>query len=139
MSPHSRRPNADSLTTATTALLATKRGAPKAAQLRKALFKRAVKQIPRVVVDLAALEFLACCALGVLIRVRALAQQADGDLLLAAASQQVRRILALTLPGSKTRSIPVTWGDRQGIAMGHDDQPCLFACSTGSSSGSAAG
>ena len=51
---------------------------------------------PRVVADLAALEFLDCCGLGVLIRVRAQARQAGGDLLLAAAGQQVRRILALT-------------------------------------------
>ena len=51
---------------------------------------------PRVVADLAALEFLDCCALGVLIRVRAQARQAGGDLLLAAPGQQVRRILALT-------------------------------------------
>jgi hypothetical protein len=38
--------------------------------------------------------------------------------------------LMSTLSGSKTRPIPVTWGDRRGMAMGHDDQPCLFACST---------
>ena len=38
MSPNSRRSIADSLATATTALLATKRGAPKPAQLRKALY-----------------------------------------------------------------------------------------------------
>ena len=51
---------------------------------------------PRVVADLAALEFLDCCGLGVLIRVRAQARHAGGDLLLAAPGQQVRRILALT-------------------------------------------
>jgi hypothetical protein len=34
------------------------------------------------------------------------------------------------LSGSKTRPIPVTWGDRRGMAMGHDDQRCLLACST---------
>lgn len=50
---------------------------------------------PRVVADLAALEFLDCCGLGVLIRVRAQARQAGGDLLLAAPGQQVRRLLAL--------------------------------------------
>jgi integrase len=38
MSPNSRRSIADSLATATTALLATKRGAPKPALLRKALY-----------------------------------------------------------------------------------------------------
>ena len=51
---------------------------------------------PRVVVDLAGLEFIDCCGLGVLIRVRAQVRQAGGDLLLAAPGQQVRRILALT-------------------------------------------
>jgi anti-sigma B factor antagonist len=51
---------------------------------------------PRVVADLAALEFLDCCGLGVLIRVRVQAQQAGGDLLLAAAGPRVRRLLALT-------------------------------------------
>jgi anti-sigma B factor antagonist len=51
---------------------------------------------PRVVADLAGLEFLDCCGLGVLTRVRAQARQAGGDLLLAAPGPQVRRILALT-------------------------------------------
>ena len=51
---------------------------------------------PRVVADLAALEFIDCCGLGVLIRVQAQARQAGGDMLLAAPGQQVRRILALT-------------------------------------------
>jgi anti-sigma B factor antagonist len=51
---------------------------------------------PRVVVDLAGLEFIDCCGLGVLIRVRAQARQAGGDLLLAAAGEQVRRLFALT-------------------------------------------
>ena len=35
---------------------------------------------PRVVADLAALEFIDCCGLGVLIRVRAQARQAGGDM-----------------------------------------------------------
>jgi len=51
---------------------------------------------PRVVADLAGLEFIDCCGLGVLIRVQAQARQAGGDMLLAAPGQQVRRILALT-------------------------------------------
>ena len=38
----------------------------------------------RIIVDLAALEFIDCCALGALGRVRAQARQAGGDLLLAA-------------------------------------------------------
>ena len=51
---------------------------------------------PRIIVDLAALEFIGCCALGVLGRVRAQARQAGGDLLLAAPRGPVQRILALT-------------------------------------------
>jgi anti-anti-sigma factor len=51
---------------------------------------------PRIIVDLAALEFIDSCALGVLGRVRAQARQAGGDLLLAAPRGPVRRILALT-------------------------------------------
>jgi anti-anti-sigma factor len=51
---------------------------------------------PRVIADLAALEFIDCCALGVLARVRAQARQAGGDLLLAAPGLHVRRLLTLT-------------------------------------------
>jgi anti-sigma B factor antagonist len=51
---------------------------------------------PRIIVDLAALEFIDCCALGMLGRVRAQARQAGGDLLLAAPRGPVQRILALT-------------------------------------------
>src|ERR1700678_4303584 len=50
----------------------------------------------RIIVDLAALEFVDCCALGALGRVRAQARQAGGDLLLAAPRGPVRRTLALT-------------------------------------------
>ena len=50
----------------------------------------------RIIVDLAALEFIDCCALGALCRARAQARQAGGDLLLAAPRGPVRRILALT-------------------------------------------
>ena len=50
---------------------------------------------PRIIVDLAALAFIDCCALGELSRVRAGARQAGGDLLLAAPGGQVRRILTL--------------------------------------------
>ena len=51
---------------------------------------------PRIIVDLAALEFIDCCALGALGRVRAQARQAGGDLLLAAPRGPVRRLLDLT-------------------------------------------
>ena len=51
---------------------------------------------PRIIVDLAALEYIDCYSLGALGRVRAQARQAGGDLLLAAPCGPVRRILALT-------------------------------------------
>ncbi len=51
---------------------------------------------PRIIVDLAALEFIDCYALGALCRVRAQARQAGGDLLLAAPLRPVRRLLDLT-------------------------------------------
>ena|ERR1022692_2329689 len=34
------------------------------------------------------------------------------------------------LSGAKSRPVPVTCGDRRGMAMGHGDQACPFACST---------
>jgi anti-sigma B factor antagonist len=55
-----------------------------------------VARDPRIIVDLAALEFIDCCALGGLGRVRAQARQAGGDLLLAAPRGPVRRLLDLT-------------------------------------------
>jgi anti-anti-sigma factor len=58
--------------------------------------RHAAASDPRIIVDLAALEFIDCCALGALGRVRAQARQAGGDLLLAAPRGPVRRILALT-------------------------------------------
>jgi anti-sigma B factor antagonist len=51
---------------------------------------------PRIIVDLAALEYIDCCALGALGRVRAQARQAGGDLLLAAPRGLVWRVLTLT-------------------------------------------
>jgi anti-sigma B factor antagonist len=61
-----------------------------------AVLAAAVARDLRIIVDLAALEFIDCCALGALVRVRAQARQAGGDLLLAAPRGPVRRILALT-------------------------------------------
>jgi anti-anti-sigma factor len=61
-----------------------------------AVLAAAVARDPRIIVDLTALEFLDCCALGGLGRVRAQARQAGGDLLLAAPRGPVRRLLALT-------------------------------------------
>jgi anti-sigma B factor antagonist len=51
---------------------------------------------PRIIIDLAALEYIDCCALGALGRVRAQARQAGGDLVLAAPRGLVRRLLDLT-------------------------------------------
>jgi anti-sigma B factor antagonist len=51
---------------------------------------------PRIIVDLAALEYIDCYSLGALGRVRAQARQAGGDLLLVAPRGLVRRLLDLT-------------------------------------------
>jgi anti-sigma B factor antagonist len=51
---------------------------------------------PRIIIDLAALEYIDCCALAALGRVRAQARQAGGDLLLAAPRGPVQRLLTLT-------------------------------------------
>jgi anti-sigma B factor antagonist len=51
---------------------------------------------PRIIVDLAALEYIDCSALGALARVQATVRQAGGDLLLAAPRGPVQRILTLT-------------------------------------------
>jgi anti-sigma B factor antagonist len=61
-----------------------------------AVLAAAAARNPRIIVDLAALEFIDCCALAVLGRVRVQARQNGGDLLLAAPRGQVRRILELT-------------------------------------------
>jgi anti-sigma B factor antagonist len=50
----------------------------------------------RVIVDLSALEYIDCYALGALLRARELAQQAGGDVLLAAPRGPVLRVLGLT-------------------------------------------
>jgi anti-sigma B factor antagonist len=61
-----------------------------------AVLAAVVARNPRIIIDLAALEFIDCCALGGLGRVRAQARQAGGDLLLAAPRGPVRRLLDLT-------------------------------------------
>jgi len=50
---------------------------------------------PRVIVDLSALEFIDCHALGALLRVQRAARAAGGDVLLAAPRQLVLRVLDL--------------------------------------------
>ncbi len=51
---------------------------------------------PSVIVDLAGLEFIDCCGLGVLVRVLKWTRASGGDLLLAAPPPHVRRLLRLT-------------------------------------------
>jgi anti-sigma B factor antagonist len=51
---------------------------------------------PRVIMDLAGLEYVGYCGLGILLRVRKLARDSGGDLTLAAPPQPVRRILLAT-------------------------------------------
>jgi anti-anti-sigma factor len=50
---------------------------------------------PRIIVDLAALEFIDCGGLGALARGRKHAQRAGGDLVLAAPHERILRILAI--------------------------------------------
>jgi anti-sigma B factor antagonist len=50
----------------------------------------------RVIVDLSALKFIDCCALGALLRAQERARLAGGDVLLAAPQELVRRVLDLT-------------------------------------------
>jgi anti-sigma B factor antagonist len=50
---------------------------------------------PSVIVDLASLEFIDCCGLGVLVRVLKWTRESGGDVLLAAPQQHVRRLLRL--------------------------------------------
>ena len=61
-----------------------------------AVLAAVVARDPWIIVDLAALEFIDCCALGGLGRVQAQARQAGGDLMLAAPRGPVRRLLDLT-------------------------------------------
>jgi anti-sigma B factor antagonist len=61
-----------------------------------AVLAAAVAGNPRIIIDLAALEFIDCSSLGALGRVRAQARQAGGDLLLAAPRGPVWRVLTLT-------------------------------------------
>jgi anti-anti-sigma factor len=49
----------------------------------------------RVIVDLSALEYIDCCALGALLRAQQLARLAGGDVLLAAPQGLVLRVLGL--------------------------------------------
>jgi len=50
---------------------------------------------PSVIVDLAGLEFIDCCGLGVLVRLQKWTRECGGDVLLAAPQQHVRRLLRL--------------------------------------------
>ena len=56
----------------------------------------AVAREPRIIVDLAGLEFIDCSGVAALARGRRHARQAGGDLLLAAPQQRVLRVLAIT-------------------------------------------
>ena len=80
---------------------------------------------PRIIVDLTALEFIDCCALGALGRVRAQARQAGGDLLLAAPRGPVRRILGLTgltgvfaVHASLDEAVRIAGGARLAVTAG---------------------
>ncbi len=63
-------------------------------------FTAAAARNPQIIADLGALDYIDCCALGVLSQMRAQARAAGGDLLLAAPHGLVQRILTLTGLGS---------------------------------------
>ena len=84
----------------------------------------AVAREPRIIVDLAGLEFIDCSGVAALARARRHARQAGGDLLLAAPQQRVLRVVAITrLAGefsvhasveeaagrSRRETVPVPW------------------------------
>ena len=92
----------------------------------------AVAREPRVVVDLAGLEFIDCGGVAALARGRRHAQQAGGDLLLAAPQQRVLRVVAITRlagefsvhasveeAGRQRRTLPA--GGRAGAAAAQQD------------------
>ena len=58
----------------------------------------AAARSPRIIADLDALEYIDCCALGVLTQMRAQVRAAGGDLLLAAPHGLVGRIGVLAQP-----------------------------------------
>jgi anti-anti-sigma factor len=66
------------------------------AAMLTAEFTAAAACNPQIIADLDAVEYIDCCALGVLSEMRALARAAGGDLLLAAPHGLVWRILTLT-------------------------------------------
>jgi anti-sigma B factor antagonist len=66
-----------------------------AAAVAAALVKAAVRE-PRIIVDLADLDFIDSSGIAALAYARRYARQAGGDLLVAAPQQQVLRILAIT-------------------------------------------
>jgi anti-sigma B factor antagonist len=50
---------------------------------------------PSIIVDLAGLEFIDCCGLGVLVRVQKWARESGGDMYLVGPRQRVRRVLEM--------------------------------------------
>jgi anti-anti-sigma factor len=56
----------------------------------------AVAREPRIIVDLAGLQFIDCSGVAALARGRSHARQAGGDLLLAAPRQRMLRVVAIT-------------------------------------------
>ncbi len=51
---------------------------------------------PSIIVDLAGLDFIDCCGMGVLVRVLKWTRESGGDMSLAAPQQRVRNVLSVT-------------------------------------------
>ena len=60
------------------------------------LLDRALRRCPRLTLDLAKVTFLDCAILGVLVRSRRSAREADGQLRISTCRPAVRRLFALT-------------------------------------------
>jgi len=99
-----------------------------------AVLTAAVAGNPRIVVDLAALDYIDCYALSVLGAVRAQARRAGGDLLLAAPRGLVRRVLDLTgvfaVHASVDKAVRAAGGEpdrRQHVEVSDDDRTVATA------------
>jgi len=83
-----------------------------------------------VIVDLSAVEFIDCCALGALARVQTLARRAGGDVLLAAPREPVRRLLDL-VGLSGVFSIHATAASAAAFRGAAPQQPAVLAALPG--------
>jgi anti-anti-sigma factor len=83
----------------------------------------AAQAVPWLIIDLAALEFIDCGAVGALPGVRKLARQTGGDVLLATPQQPMQRLLTLTGQASTQRIHASAVGSGRGPPRYAAQQP----------------